>query len=280
MKANLVKQYLDALEINTHKGYRNHDIKTLDDISQLVQRHLATFNFTSIKVLLHNELSLENDFLIQKIVVEKQGGYCFEHNKLMFEVLQYLGFEVTALFGRVLLNRDINVPQTHRITLLKYNDDFYIVDVGFGALSPSLPIKFGKVSTTTSQNTEYLITDYKDNKLALQIVKDKAYFTLYSFDLQRYHDNDFEMGHFYSHQHPKANFVNNFVISKIYHDKVHSIVNNRYQIIQKSKTEVIMIKNEAQLEMILKEVFDYPIVHSDICFIFNKFLGIDNKNHN
>lgn len=51
-------------------------------------------------------------------MVRRRGGYCFEHNGLLCEMLEALGFEVTLYLARVIYNRDIHPGLTHRITLV------------------------------------------------------------------------------------------------------------------------------------------------------------------
>ena len=85
----IVKEYLNELNIN-------YEIKTLNDITKLIKAHLKSFPFSSLKVLLKEEISLDLESIYKSIVVKKRGGYCFEHNKLMYEVLKELGFEYSS----------------------------------------------------------------------------------------------------------------------------------------------------------------------------------------
>ena len=50
-----------------------------------------------------------------------------------------LGFDVRISIARVLNNLQIETPRTHRITLLKFKGDEYLIDVGFGAMTPNIP---------------------------------------------------------------------------------------------------------------------------------------------
>jgi N-hydroxyarylamine O-acetyltransferase len=48
----IVKNYLYELNIN-------YEIKTLKDITKLIKAHLRTFSFSSLRVLLKEEISLD-----------------------------------------------------------------------------------------------------------------------------------------------------------------------------------------------------------------------------
>ncbi len=260
-----MQTYLTALDMD-------RPIKTMPDIEMLIQKHLAAFPFTSIPVLLKEELSLELSQLMDKVVTRRRGGYCFEHNKLMYEALRFSGLEVKALFGRVLLNRDITVPKTHRITLLTYEDERYLVDVGFGYDSPSMPIKFGPTPTTTHLGKSYRIKAYEDDRFALQTLVDDEPFTLYSFDLHDYNEADFEVGHFYSHKYPKAVFVNNLVISKIFEDEIRTLLNGNYKKISATAEEEVRIDSQEHLKSVLEREFDYPVRADELAHLYKHFV--------
>ena len=50
----------------------------------------------------------------------------------------------------------------------------------------------------------YCIMEGRSGEYHMQVFKDKDFFSLYRFELVRYGQSDFELGHFYSHQHPDA----------------------------------------------------------------------------
>lgn len=65
MNHTILKNYLTALNIHT-------EIKTLQDITVLIKAHLKTFSFSSLKVLLKEEISLELNAIYENIVVKKE----------------------------------------------------------------------------------------------------------------------------------------------------------------------------------------------------------------
>lgn len=83
--------------------------------------------------------------IINKVVVSKRGGYCFEHNKLIYEAL---------------------------------------VDVGFGYASSNTLVKF-KGETTTSLGRTYRIEKRSDSSYALQLVLDDEVRSLVNGNYQK-----------------------------------------------------------------------------------------------
>ena len=183
----------------------------------------------------------------------------------MHDVLQSLGFNVRTLVGRVVNNKDIDTPRTHRVTLLEFDDEKYLVDVGFGAMCPNKPIK---IDTTKSIEEEYRVIQNSKDEYQIELLTKNGYFTLYRFNLVEYTDSDCIMGNFYSSQHPKAVFVNNFVASLILPNITLSLRNARYHRISKNSTEIITLNDYMQLYLILKDDFNIPISKEDSESIF------------
>jgi len=261
-----IKRYLK--DIGVEKKPTN-----ISDINNLIRNHLRSLYFCNIPVLLGQEISLELEEIVQKMIVQKKGGYCFEHNKLLYEALKYFGFEVEAPFARVLNNQKIDVAKTHRFTILNFRGEKYIIDAGFSFMSPNSAIKFGDTPTKTIFGRDYIIKELDTNNFELAMLRENGLYTLYSFDLKKYNEQDFEMGHFYSSKHKDANFVNNLVLSKITDSKIYSLKNNSYHEIFKGKTEEVIIKTQEQFSVILRDIFEYNISDKDVKYLFDRFVN-------
>ena len=224
---------------------------SLELVKALQKKHIATFSFNNIAVLLGKPISLDIDDIFEKIVIQNLGGYCFEHNALMYEVLKSLGFNVRILVAKVLNNQDIDSPRTHRVTLLEWESERYIVDVGFGSLTPSVVLKLNN----NQEENSYKIVSPENKMYQLELQKEDSCFICYRFDLAEYTEADCVMGNFYSSQHPNAVFVNNFVVSLILPKMTLSFRNGSYHRISQEKTEVTGVKSVEQLQSILNDEF-------------------------
>lgn len=78
-----IEKYLKNIEIQ-------EEIKDISDVNMLIKKHLQKLYFCNIPVLFDEEISLELDAIYDKMVEQKKGGYCFEHNKLIYEALNIL----------------------------------------------------------------------------------------------------------------------------------------------------------------------------------------------
>lgn len=261
----LINGYLKALDMD-------NQIFNIEDITKLMKTHVKTFPFSSLKVLLKEDISLELEDIYNDLVVKKRGGYCFEHNKLFYEVLKGLGFDVEYYLARVVNNTDNMVSQTHRFTLLNFEDEQYLIDVGIGFRTPAVPVKFGKENSINHLGTSFLVKEFKDSTYALQILQNDEIFIATRFDLNKCYESDFEMGHFYSYKNPCAVFVNNLVLSFITDNEIRSLRNSDYFKIYENLQEKIEISNLDKFQKILREDFNVSFEDEEISALYKNFV--------
>lgn len=256
-----IKKYLEKMDFTP----KNANVESLN---KLITKHIELFPFSSINVLLKKELPLDSSSLFNRIIQKNEGGYCFEHNKIFYQVLKSLGFEVTTLMARITLNSKSLNARTHRVTLVNISGHEYLVDVGFGALGPSQAISIEAQLPTHINEKSYLISK-RNNELHLEVTSDKEKIPMYIFDLATYGEKDCDQGHFYSHKHHEAIFVNNLVVSKVTGNRVVHILNQQFHIEEGSNKEVHDIEDKEQLFYILRDEFNISLNKSEIEIIFN-----------
>ncbi|MBB1488734.1 arylamine N-acetyltransferase family protein [Oceanospirillum sediminis] len=245
--------------------------QSVDFLRQMQAAHIKRYTFNNLAVILGQELPLDSDSVFNKIVDQGRGGYCFEHNKLSFDVLKDLGFTVRLLLARVLYNQEKDVPRTHRITLLTLGDKDYIVDTGFGHNCPRHPVELtpGKVQHIGNETFRIQLHTLADTRTTeeqrknparreynLQIVKDGEFFTLYRFDLGSYTDADCLTGHFFSHRYPEAGFVNNLVVCQKNEAHVISLRNHELHEFNGDKTDITCLTSAEHLHQLLNNTFE------------------------
>jgi len=163
-------------------------------LKEIQSAHVATFPFSSIAVLLKQDLSLDSEKLFERVILNERGGYCFEMNKIFFELLTLIGFDCELTLARVLNNRDIDAPRTHRVTRVRLNNLIYLVDVGCGGNCPREPLLLSTDEPQTQRDVVYKITQPREHDYLLQMEKGNQWFTLYTFDDYHYTDADCSCG--------------------------------------------------------------------------------------
>ncbi len=240
-------------------------------LKELQNAHLDTFPFSNLGVLLHENLSLESQVLFDRVVTNKRGGYCFEQNKILFEVLKYLGFQCDIALCRVLHNRNVDVPRTHRITRVALDGSNYIVDVGFGPLCPREPLLLDLDKPQDQGDSVYRIIQPDLGRYLLQKKEVDGWFTLYSFDNGIYTDADCLCGHHYSSTHPDAAFVNNLVVSLKSYDDVRLLRNGEFHRTRGGGNTVTEISSKDSLGVILAQEFGISLTSDQLLKVYGGY---------
>lgn len=85
-------------------GYGGARVATLEVLRAIVARHTQTIPFENLNPFAQLPVRLDLAALERKLLHSRRGGYCFEQNLLLWNVLRQLGFEVEGLAARVSWN--------------------------------------------------------------------------------------------------------------------------------------------------------------------------------
>lgn len=223
---------------------------SLSALTEIVRRHVARYPFASIGPRLGDALPIDPPALLDRIVLRGRGGYCFEQNGLLFAVLDNLGYPVRLQMARVLLSGNPHPGLTHRVTRTTVDGAEYLVDVGFGPQGPPVPVRMDGTETADGR---YRVAHTGGVDYRLETRDGDTWLSLYRFDDVAYGQSDAELGHFYSHRHPEAAFVNALVASRILDDEVRSLRNREYHVIRADDLTVVTVHDADHLHRILTE---------------------------
>jgi N-hydroxyarylamine O-acetyltransferase len=247
---DVTRRYLEKLAINQTQ-------EPLALLQEICEKHLSTFCFNNIEVLLYPNriLSLELEDIAAKIIDQGLGGYCFEHNKLLFSILQDLEFRIEAQLARVLLDRIGDFPRTHRTTLVEIEDETYLIDVGFGPNTPLVLVPLSGAQIDSVNGSRYRISETSPSQYVLEVLKEGNYFKLYSFDRGNVTEPDFDMANYYTNCHPTSKFVKELVVSKVDAQVRSFIAQKTFSRITREGRDDKTITSLGDLDYYLKSVF-------------------------
>ncbi|MFR7831460.1 MAG: arylamine N-acetyltransferase family protein [Blautia wexlerae] len=175
-----------------YEGELRTDKKCLEKIMDL---HLCSIPFENLEVFDEGRIpSLRSEDIYEKIIVRKRGGYCFELNKLFYELLKALDFRVIPVAVRILWNREELPPVLHRATLVIFEEGSYYCDVGYGGPGPKKP---------GNTNGEILVERRKEEK----------YLPILRFSQTPTVEADFELLNFYCAKSPDVLITRKRVVS-------------------------------------------------------------------
>ena len=226
----------------------------------MIARHMATFCFNNIDLLLNKDqiLSLGFDDIQDKIVTRRRGGYCFEHNKLFYAMAEKLRLETSAYLARVTFNKDDEAPLTHRITVVTLDGQGYMADVGFGRYAPTCLVPLtGEVVTGANGDVFRIIED--KGVYTLEMIKEGEFFALYIFEKTQCLEIDFELANYYTNCHPDSGFTKNLVVARICNNQTLVIRENMYSVIENGIASQSEITDAKDLQAKLSQKFEIEV---------------------
>jgi N-hydroxyarylamine O-acetyltransferase len=214
-------------------GYAGRRDATLETLADLHLHHPQVIPFEDLDPLLKRPVLLNAAAIERKILFSGRGGWCYEQNLLLGNVLQTLGFQVTGLAARVMWNgpEDMVRARTHMLLLIDDLDGGpYIADVGFGGLTLTGPLRLvPDVEQPTPHETFRLLLD-AEGVYVLQVRLRDAWKPLYSFDLQPQLLVDYDVWNWHLCHHPDSPFVNNLMAARVTLDRRYGLLNNKLSI--------------------------------------------------
>ncbi|ANY09002.1 arylamine N-acetyltransferase family protein [Pseudonocardia sp. HH130630-07] len=202
-------------------------------LARIVGAHIAAIAFENLDPFTGTEPPVTGDAIAAKLVHGGRGGWCFEHNALLHDMLRELGYPVTPLLGRVRMGIAEDAPptqRTHRVTLVETGDGPVIADVGFGGPVPTAPLRLvdGSVQPTTFADYRYLRRE--PDRWRLQRRGSGDWITQYDIELTPVPDVDYAMGSWYLVHHPDSHFRAGLNAARSFADRRITLSGTRYTV--------------------------------------------------
>jgi N-hydroxyarylamine O-acetyltransferase len=176
--------------------------------------HVISIPFENLDAWSGRPVSLDLVDVERKLVAERQGGYCFEHNLLLWAVLQQLGYDVELLLARARTGGWPGPirPRTHLVLRVWADDQTWLADAGFGfggCLDP-LPCRAGG---PYSQSGWWFRVVSDEPELVVQAARGEEWVDLYGVTLSPVPLIDVETANWMTSTYPGSPFVRGPVIS-------------------------------------------------------------------
>ncbi len=212
-------------------GYEGARRPTLDTLATIQLLHTETIAFENLNPLMGWPVRLDAESLQQKLVRDGRGGYCFEQNLLLKHALDALGFCVTGLAARVLWNMPEGAvpPRSHMLLLVDLDGGRYVVDVGFGGVTLTGPLRLEiDIEQTTPHEPFRLVKAQQEFEEFIEQVKiGDDWVSLYRFSLAEQLLPDYEMANWYISTHPNSRFVTGLLAARPAPDRRYGLLNNQ-----------------------------------------------------
>ncbi len=194
-----IERYLDLLEVEPQKEL------TYAYLAKLQMQHMLKIPFENLDIQASIPIVLEREYLFNKIIINKRGGFCYELNYLYYNLLKELGFNVNLISCRFYhTDKAEFAPEFDHLALTVNLGQTFLTDVGFGdSFRVPIPIPNGQVKDISGK---YRILQIKD-EYYLQRFDENNWVTQYKFTLIPRVIEDFKEMSLYHQTSPKTIFT-------------------------------------------------------------------------
>jgi N-hydroxyarylamine O-acetyltransferase len=248
---------------------------SLATLQAFVLGHARAIPFENLDVLLGCGVSLAPEAIADKLVRRRRGGYCFEHNTLLLAALRRLGFHAYGLAARVTWNRPAGFvsPRAHMLLIVDLPEGPYLVDVGFGGLTPTAPLALtAGIEQATPHETFRL--DAAENGFTLVVQRGGAWQSLYRFTLEVQAPVDYEVANWFTATHPRSVFVNHLMAARADAGRHYTLFDDRFAIRRRDGPgERRQLRDPDDLGEVLAEYFGIALPPAEAAAVVARVFG-------
>jgi N-hydroxyarylamine O-acetyltransferase len=183
-------------------------------LADVHRAHLTAIPFENLDPHRGVPISLDTGDLQRKLVSERRGGYCFEHNLLLRAALASLGADVDLYLARVRYGGDPGVvrPRSHLVLRATLAGEQWHADVGFGLGSPLEPLPWGPGDVHVLGGWSYRIVE-DGRELVLQQLEPDGWRDMYGFVPEPVPVIDVETVNWWVSTSPRSPFVTGLIVT-------------------------------------------------------------------
>ena len=177
----------------------------------LHRAHLFTVPFENFDISLVREITCDESRILDKIVNQHRGGFCYELNGAFAALLRALGFQVTLLSARVASTNGNYSAEFDHLTLLVDLEEKWLADVGFGDCFIE-PLRLQPGAEQPQYGRIYRL-ERTDDVFKLDVMADAQWKAQYAFTLEPRKLSDFATRCRYQQTSPESHFTQRQICS-------------------------------------------------------------------
>lgn len=244
---------------------------TVETLKRIVERHTHEFSFENLDSFCGEQVSLGLQDIARKFLHAGRGGYCFEHNTLLWAVLEDFGFGVTGMAARVRWNvpAERRTPLGHMLLKVTVGAQRFLVDAGFGGITVTAPLELDCADPQKTSHEDFWINQQGDLRTLLVDIQG-AWKPLYQFDERELARGDYEPWNWYTCSSPKSPFTSTLMCARPVLGGRHALSNDRYSWYgADGKISHRSLQSGAEIRSVLSEAFginvpEVPILHQKL----------------
>ncbi|MBU1306773.1 MAG: arylamine N-acetyltransferase [Alphaproteobacteria bacterium] len=172
-------------------GFAGSIAPTLATLEAIHGLHSAAIPFENLDPVMGRPVRLDQASLEQKLLHEKRGGYCFEQNTLLSNILGDLDYTVRSFAARMLWGHPEGGAKmiSHMVLVVDIAGAGYLCDVGCSIFRLTAPLKLRDGTEQQIGETLYRLSKNEQMWL-LEVKHDEQWHGLYQFELVEQSEHD------------------------------------------------------------------------------------------
>lgn len=257
-------------------GYDGPRDVGIGNLNGMIEAHVRAIPFECLDVMLGRGISVGMADIEAKLIGARRGGYCFEQNTLMLQVMRQLGYRAQPISARVTYRKPTTPrpTRTHIFSRVSLEDGDWFVDVGIGVVSPTcaLRMELDTVQETPLESRRIVARgDWEGferrspgSLLVHQIEQDGKWVDACEFTLEEMHGIDRELGNWYTSAHPDSYFRRTLMVARAIEGGRLSISGQQFtrRLTDGTKT-VRTMATDAEVLEVLEQEFGIVLASTD-----------------
>jgi N-hydroxyarylamine O-acetyltransferase len=238
-------------------GYAGPRTPSLVTLRDLHLRHTASIPFENLDVFLRTPIRLDMPSLVDKLIVRKRGGYCYEQNTLLMTALRAIGYNVRSLAGRVQWQSPPGrvAARHHMVLLISLPEDDFLADAGFGGLTLTAPLRFVTDIAQDTPHGRYRIVPVRD-EFQVQAQVDNDWHPLFQISLAEQNAADWDSANWFISTSPDSIFTRTLMAALPLPDRRYTLRNDRLSIHHLGgRSEHRTLSDANELMTVLRDTF-------------------------
>jgi N-hydroxyarylamine O-acetyltransferase len=238
------------------------DARPTPELLSSVQLAMATrIPYENLDILRGVPLSLDYGDLYDKIVLRHRGGYCFELNGFLGEVLRSLGYGVTEYMARY-LRGECEIPmRRHRVVIAEAEDGSRLIcDVGIGQSAFRLPLPFREGAESSQFGEVYRVTREPFFGWVISDFYHGEWRRFYSFTEEVQLNIDYVMPSFWCEHAPDSPFITAPMLSIKTEDGRITVDGDVFRIFRGEEVEETTLSDEAERRAVYRKYFGLDVI--------------------
>ncbi|MGE4512059.1 MAG: arylamine N-acetyltransferase [Sulfurimonadaceae bacterium] len=185
-------------------GYEGEATNDLATLTQLMQKQLRSIPFENTLVQAGKIPSLVPEDIVEKILHNRRGGYCYEVNGLFAMALTALGF-AWYFAGARPMTYAVRRPKTHMVLIVHVEGKEYLCDTGFGGYALRSPMLTQEGEAVQDGDTFRI--ELVEGEYVLSALVQNEWQRLYGFALTPQEWIEFGLANYFNATHPDTIFT-------------------------------------------------------------------------